>query len=168
MVLHQLSGGKSSKFRCASVFLCILPLLQLAQISDWGTQTAQCIYVLDWHMKFLIKLLNWIHFKINVSLSECRVVKSTSYTKLPNIPRRSATKSPGPSRRSKSPASTSSGRCLHISYYSWQFLFIWSPVEMSKLFRSFGSAGSPNFGEKFGSDRISYSNPISPITLTLM
>ncbi|XP_069826024.1 serine/threonine-protein kinase DCLK1 isoform X1 [Dendropsophus ebraccatus] len=40
--------------------------------------------------------------------SECRVVKSTSYTKLPNIPRRSATKSPGPSRRSKSPASTSS------------------------------------------------------------
>ncbi|XP_040196334.1 serine/threonine-protein kinase DCLK1 isoform X1 [Rana temporaria] len=40
--------------------------------------------------------------------NECRVVKSTSYTKLPNIPRRSATKSPGPSRRSKSPASTSS------------------------------------------------------------
>ncbi|XP_073518644.1 serine/threonine-protein kinase DCLK1 isoform X2 [Phyllobates terribilis] len=40
--------------------------------------------------------------------SECRVVKSTSYTKLPNIPRRSTTKSPGPSRRSKSPASTSS------------------------------------------------------------
>ncbi|XP_068123172.1 serine/threonine-protein kinase DCLK1 isoform X1 [Hyperolius riggenbachi] len=40
--------------------------------------------------------------------SECRVVKSTSYTKLPNIPRRSTIKSPGPSRRSKSPASTSS------------------------------------------------------------
>ncbi|KAM8975881.1 serine/threonine-protein kinase DCLK1 isoform 2-T2 [Pelodytes ibericus] len=40
--------------------------------------------------------------------SECRVVKSTSYTKLPTIPRRSTTKSPGPSRRSKSPASTSS------------------------------------------------------------
>ncbi|KAM9320700.1 serine/threonine-protein kinase DCLK1 isoform 2-T2 [Gastrophryne carolinensis] len=40
--------------------------------------------------------------------SECRVVKSTSYQKLPTLPRRSATKSPGPSRRSKSPASTSS------------------------------------------------------------
>ncbi|XP_075448220.1 serine/threonine-protein kinase DCLK1 isoform X2 [Ascaphus truei] len=40
--------------------------------------------------------------------SECRVVKSTSYTKLPTVPRRSTTKSPGPSRRSKSPASTSS------------------------------------------------------------
>ncbi|CAH2225073.1 serine threonine- kinase DCLK1 isoform X1 [Pelobates cultripes] len=40
--------------------------------------------------------------------SECRVVKSTSYTKLPSVPRRSTTKSPGPSRRSKSPASTSS------------------------------------------------------------
>ncbi|XP_053312323.1 serine/threonine-protein kinase DCLK1 isoform X2 [Spea bombifrons] len=40
--------------------------------------------------------------------SECRVVKSTSYTKLPGVPRRSTTKSPGPSRRSKSPASTSS------------------------------------------------------------
>ncbi|KAM4699714.1 serine/threonine-protein kinase DCLK1 isoform 1-T1 [Discoglossus pictus] len=40
--------------------------------------------------------------------SECRVVKSTSYTKLPTVTRRSTTKSPGPSRRSKSPASTSS------------------------------------------------------------
>ncbi|XP_062830787.1 serine/threonine-protein kinase DCLK1 isoform X1 [Anolis carolinensis] len=40
--------------------------------------------------------------------SECRVVKSTSYTKIASTPRRSATKSPGPSRRSKSPASTSS------------------------------------------------------------
>ncbi|XP_043929307.1 serine/threonine-protein kinase DCLK1 isoform X2 [Protopterus annectens] len=40
--------------------------------------------------------------------SECRVVKSTSYTKIATTSRRSATKSPGPSRRSKSPASTSS------------------------------------------------------------
>ncbi|XP_053242020.1 serine/threonine-protein kinase DCLK1 isoform X2 [Podarcis raffonei] len=40
--------------------------------------------------------------------SECRVVKSTSYTKIASTPRRSTTKSPGPSRRSKSPASTSS------------------------------------------------------------
>nr|XP_056714348.1 serine/threonine-protein kinase DCLK1 isoform X1 [Euleptes europaea] len=40
--------------------------------------------------------------------SECRVVKSTSYTKIATTPRRSTTKSPGPSRRSKSPASTSS------------------------------------------------------------
>ncbi|KAM8919011.1 serine/threonine-protein kinase DCLK1 isoform 3-T3 [Lycaon pictus] len=40
--------------------------------------------------------------------SECRVVKSTSYTKIASSSRRSATKSPGPSRRSKSPASTSS------------------------------------------------------------
>ncbi|XP_064413883.1 serine/threonine-protein kinase DCLK1a isoform X3 [Latimeria chalumnae] len=40
--------------------------------------------------------------------SECRVVKSTSYTKMPTVARRSTTKSPGPSRRSKSPASTSS------------------------------------------------------------
>ncbi|KAM6179057.1 serine/threonine-protein kinase DCLK1 isoform 2-T2 [Rhynchocyon petersi] len=40
--------------------------------------------------------------------SECRVVKSTSYTKIAPSSRRSATKSPGPSRRSKSPASTSS------------------------------------------------------------
>ncbi|KAG8136802.1 hypothetical protein E2320_005359 [Naja naja] len=39
---------------------------------------------------------------------ECRVVKSTSYTKIASTPRRSTTKSPGPSRRSKSPASTSS------------------------------------------------------------
>ncbi|XP_075418862.1 serine/threonine-protein kinase DCLK1 isoform X2 [Tenrec ecaudatus] len=40
--------------------------------------------------------------------SECRVVKSTSYTKIAPSTRRGATKSPGPSRRSKSPASTSS------------------------------------------------------------
>ncbi|KAJ1114221.1 hypothetical protein NDU88_002460 [Pleurodeles waltl] len=40
--------------------------------------------------------------------SECRVVKSTSYTKIATGSHRSATKSPGPSRRSKSPASTSS------------------------------------------------------------
>ncbi|XP_023402992.1 serine/threonine-protein kinase DCLK1 isoform X1 [Loxodonta africana] len=40
--------------------------------------------------------------------SECRVVKSTSYTKIAPSSRRSTTKSPGPSRRSKSPASTSS------------------------------------------------------------
>ncbi|XP_025954077.1 serine/threonine-protein kinase DCLK1 isoform X1 [Dromaius novaehollandiae] len=40
--------------------------------------------------------------------SECRVVKSTSYTKIASASRRSTTKSPGPSRRSKSPASTSS------------------------------------------------------------
>ncbi|KAI4581398.1 hypothetical protein MJG53_009841 [Ovis ammon polii x Ovis aries] len=39
---------------------------------------------------------------------ECRVVKSTSYTKIASSSRRSTTKSPGPSRRSKSPASTSS------------------------------------------------------------
>ncbi|KAJ7409009.1 hypothetical protein WISP_116997 [Willisornis vidua] len=41
--------------------------------------------------------------------AECRVVKSTSYTKIASTSRRSTTKSPGPSRRSKSPASTSSG-----------------------------------------------------------
>ncbi|EPY82826.1 hypothetical protein CB1_000622029 [Camelus ferus] len=41
---------------------------------------------------------------------ECRVVKSTSYTKIASSSRRSTTKSPGPSRRSKSPASTSSGK----------------------------------------------------------
>ncbi|KAM9609865.1 serine/threonine-protein kinase DCLK1 [Trichechus inunguis] len=40
--------------------------------------------------------------------SECRVVKSTSYTKIAPSSRRSTAKSPGPSRRSKSPASTSS------------------------------------------------------------
>ncbi|KAF6083858.1 doublecortin like kinase 1 [Phyllostomus discolor] len=40
--------------------------------------------------------------------SECRVVKSTSYTKIASSSRRGAAKSPGPSRRSKSPASTSS------------------------------------------------------------
>ncbi|XP_060047614.1 serine/threonine-protein kinase DCLK1 isoform X3 [Erinaceus europaeus] len=40
--------------------------------------------------------------------SECRVVKSTSYTKIASSSRRSTTKSPGTSRRSKSPASTSS------------------------------------------------------------
>ncbi|XP_066237129.1 serine/threonine-protein kinase DCLK1 isoform X2 [Saccopteryx leptura] len=40
--------------------------------------------------------------------SECRVVKSTSYTKIASSSRRSTTKSPAPSRRSKSPASTSS------------------------------------------------------------
>lgn len=40
--------------------------------------------------------------------SECRVVKSTSYTKIASASRRGTTKSPGPSRRSKSPASTSS------------------------------------------------------------
>ncbi|XP_036155608.1 serine/threonine-protein kinase DCLK1 isoform X2 [Myotis myotis] len=40
--------------------------------------------------------------------SECRVVKSTSYTKIASSSRRSTNKSPGPSRRSKSPASTSS------------------------------------------------------------
>ncbi|XP_006158513.1 serine/threonine-protein kinase DCLK1 isoform X1 [Tupaia chinensis] len=40
--------------------------------------------------------------------SECRVVKSTSYTKIASSSRRSTAKSPGPSRRSKSPASTSS------------------------------------------------------------
>ncbi|XP_062050356.1 serine/threonine-protein kinase DCLK1 isoform X2 [Lepus europaeus] len=40
--------------------------------------------------------------------SECRMVKSTSYTKIASSSRRSTTKSPGPSRRSKSPASTSS------------------------------------------------------------
>ncbi|XP_074838498.1 serine/threonine-protein kinase DCLK1 isoform X2 [Carettochelys insculpta] len=40
--------------------------------------------------------------------SECRVVKSTSYTKIASTSRRTTTKSPGPSRRSKSPASTSS------------------------------------------------------------
>ncbi|KAH0517993.1 Serine/threonine-protein kinase DCLK1 [Microtus ochrogaster] len=39
---------------------------------------------------------------------ECRVVKSTSYTKIASSSRRGTTKSPGPSRRSKSPASTSS------------------------------------------------------------
>ncbi|XP_068275429.1 serine/threonine-protein kinase DCLK1 isoform X2 [Nyctibius grandis] len=42
--------------------------------------------------------------------SECRVVKSTSYTKIASTSRRSTTKSPGPSRRSKSPASTSSDK----------------------------------------------------------
>ncbi|XP_068038115.1 serine/threonine-protein kinase DCLK1 isoform X4 [Anomalospiza imberbis] len=41
--------------------------------------------------------------------SECRVVKSTSYTKIASNSRRSTTKSQGPSQRSKSPASTSSG-----------------------------------------------------------
>ncbi|XP_077830337.1 serine/threonine-protein kinase DCLK1 isoform X3 [Macaca mulatta] len=41
--------------------------------------------------------------------SECRVVKSTSYTKIASSSRRSTTKSPGPSRRSKSPASTING-----------------------------------------------------------
>ncbi|KAL4691180.1 hypothetical protein H8959_014141 [Pygathrix nigripes] len=41
-------------------------------------------------------------------MEECRVVKSTSYTKIASSSRRSTTKSPGPSRRSKSPASTSS------------------------------------------------------------
>ncbi|XP_051881718.1 serine/threonine-protein kinase DCLK1a isoform X2 [Pristis pectinata] len=41
--------------------------------------------------------------------NECRVVKSTSYTKVPGATGRSTTtKSPGPSRRSKSPASTGS------------------------------------------------------------
>lgn len=41
--------------------------------------------------------------------NECRVVKSTSYTKVPGTSGPStATKSPGPSRRSKSPASTGS------------------------------------------------------------
>ncbi|XP_069496865.1 serine/threonine-protein kinase DCLK1 isoform X3 [Ambystoma mexicanum] len=40
--------------------------------------------------------------------SECRVVKSTSYTKIATGSHRSVTKSPGPSRRSKSPASASS------------------------------------------------------------
>ncbi|XP_066555859.1 serine/threonine-protein kinase DCLK1a isoform X1 [Amia ocellicauda] len=40
--------------------------------------------------------------------SECRVVKSTSYNKIATMPPRSSAKSPGPSRRSKSPASTSS------------------------------------------------------------
>ncbi|XP_069747780.1 serine/threonine-protein kinase DCLK1a [Narcine bancroftii] len=41
--------------------------------------------------------------------NECRVVKSTSYTKVPGAAgRNTATKSPGPSRRSKSPASTGS------------------------------------------------------------
>ncbi|XP_072899992.1 serine/threonine-protein kinase DCLK1a isoform X2 [Hemitrygon akajei] len=41
--------------------------------------------------------------------NECRVVKSTSYTKVPGATgRNTATKSPGPSRRSKSPASTGS------------------------------------------------------------
>lgn len=42
--------------------------------------------------------------------AECRVVKSTSYTKIASSSRRGAAKSPGPSRRSKSPASTSSGK----------------------------------------------------------
>uniref|UniRef100_A0A8C4RE69 Serine/threonine-protein kinase DCLK1 n=1 Tax=Erpetoichthys calabaricus TaxID=27687 RepID=A0A8C4RE69_ERPCA len=42
--------------------------------------------------------------------SECRVVKSTSYNKISTVPGRSTAKSPGPSRRSKSPASTSSGK----------------------------------------------------------
>ncbi|KAM9320699.1 serine/threonine-protein kinase DCLK1 isoform 1-T1 [Gastrophryne carolinensis] len=56
--------------------------------------------------------------------SECRVVKSTSYQKLPTLPRRSATKSPGPSRRSKSPASTSSEirsnrKCHALFFYSF-------------------------------------------------
>ncbi|EPQ18257.1 Serine/threonine-protein kinase DCLK1 [Myotis brandtii] len=41
-------------------------------------------------------------------LEECRVVKSTSYTKIASSSRRTTNKSPGPSRRSKSPASTSS------------------------------------------------------------
>ncbi|XP_062910405.1 serine/threonine-protein kinase DCLK1a isoform X3 [Mobula hypostoma] len=41
--------------------------------------------------------------------NECRVVKSTSYTKVPGATgRNTTTKSPGPSRRSKSPASTGS------------------------------------------------------------
>ncbi|MGH0147858.1 UNVERIFIED_CONTAM: hypothetical protein FKN15_044853 [Acipenser sinensis] len=40
--------------------------------------------------------------------SECRVVKSTSYNKLATVPGRSTAKSPGSSRRSKSPASTGS------------------------------------------------------------
>lgn len=47
----------------------------------------------------------WLFFS-----PECRVVKSTSYTKIASSSRRSTTKSPGPSRRSKSPASTSSGK----------------------------------------------------------
>ncbi|XP_015197446.1 serine/threonine-protein kinase DCLK1a isoform X3 [Lepisosteus oculatus] len=40
--------------------------------------------------------------------SECRVVKSTSYNKIATMQSRTAGKSPGPSRRSKSPASTGS------------------------------------------------------------
>ncbi|XP_033867713.2 serine/threonine-protein kinase DCLK1 isoform X2 [Acipenser ruthenus] len=40
--------------------------------------------------------------------SECRVVKSTSYNKIAMVPGRSTAKSPGSSRRSKSPASTGS------------------------------------------------------------
>ncbi|XP_077662601.1 serine/threonine-protein kinase DCLK1 isoform X1 [Eretmochelys imbricata] len=53
--------------------------------------------------------------------SECRVVKSTSYTKIASTSRRSTTKSPGPSRRSKSPASTSSGpvSCRLSVPHSW-------------------------------------------------
>ncbi|XP_055492804.1 serine/threonine-protein kinase DCLK1a isoform X4 [Leucoraja erinacea] len=48
--------------------------------------------------------------------NECRVVKSTSYTKVPGTSGPStAMKSPGPSRRSKSPASTGSGSSLRPS-----------------------------------------------------
>uniref|UniRef100_A0A8C0XT99 Doublecortin domain-containing protein n=1 Tax=Castor canadensis TaxID=51338 RepID=A0A8C0XT99_CASCN len=50
--------------------------------------------------------------------SECRVVKSTSYTKIASSSRRSTTKSPGPSRRSKSPASTSSDMAFPSSFIS--------------------------------------------------
>ncbi|XP_074838507.1 serine/threonine-protein kinase DCLK1 isoform X3 [Carettochelys insculpta] len=52
--------------------------------------------------------------------SECRVVKSTSYTKIASTSRRTTTKSPGPSRRSKSPASTSSGvKCALSNFNAW-------------------------------------------------
>ena len=58
-----------------------------------------CAMPLYWRVAFLLS-------------PECRVVKSTSYTKIASSSRRSTTKSPGPSRRSKSPASTSSGKAV--------------------------------------------------------
>lgn len=56
--------------------------------------------------------------------TECRVVKSTSYTKIASSSRRSTTKSPGPSRRSKSPASTSSGKASSTGGFEEAALFL--------------------------------------------
>lgn len=72
-----------------------------------------------WHLILHPSILH--HFKSDFNFNdewffflspECRVVKSTSYTKIASSSRRSTTKSPGPSRRSKSPASTSSGKTV--------------------------------------------------------
>lgn len=78
--------------------------------SPWWPVTAECGDGWGWPRASVSRSRVCSQWHVLVLSPECRVVKSTSYTKIASSSRRGTAKSPGPSRRSKSPASTSSGK----------------------------------------------------------